>query len=152
MFAIKHYFLIYLLLKFTHTIFWGFYGICKQLLTDAQVWQKCNDGKAVIWLVIKAHVIQSWPLLRRYLPIISSSGTAIITTVNIITMVNYTHWTAGGSNAAKIHRTATYSCFVIFQNMSIQHKCKFFNYLWVLPFLQSFKKMKQHFYLILSNK
>ncbi len=33
---------------------------------------------------------------------------------------------------------------LIFQNMSIQHKRKFFNYLLVLPFLQGLKKMKQY--------
>lgn len=34
------------------------YGIRKQRLSVAQLWLKFNDVEAVMWLVIKAHVIQ----------------------------------------------------------------------------------------------
>ncbi len=34
------------------------YGIRKRRLSVAQLWLKFNDDKAVMWLVIKAHLIQ----------------------------------------------------------------------------------------------
>ncbi len=70
---IKHWFWIYLFLeliykrshrqfatgKMNFTILLiSFSGICKQWLIVTQLLQTFNDVKAVMWLVIKAHVIQ----------------------------------------------------------------------------------------------
>ncbi len=50
------------------------YGICKWRLSVAQLWMKFNDVKAVMWLVIMAHVIQVSVTLS---PIVSNTDPLI---------------------------------------------------------------------------